>query len=707
MMTSDLRVPLPDFDVGLNSSTAWKKHLSITDAPQPPSPVEDKPILARAIRDLLGNEDNRELGLKAGDNIEILNSKLSEEWALARKLDGDMGLIPHGCYVVIHDFPTSSAPTSPTHATFEGPIRMQSTGESIITSSLYTIRQSVLGGKSLNRFSHFVVTGAEEWILNGYDPPPPTRMQSTGESIITSSLYTIRQSVLGGKSLNRFSHFVVTGAEEWILNGYDPPPPTSKSHERFRTDVTVDGTDEEIGRHYVEANMTWKQKTPPFNVLVHSPEKHNSVTGAYTLYSVTSIFPSTDPTAEPTRITVHRRFSHFNFLHTALSRSLPGIALPPLPAKQYAGRFQGEFVEARRGDLEKWLQRVVRHPVVRYTEVVVFFLGCESDLEWKRRLPTYLSTLPAGPAFYASVFHPDFNLDVDDCATTIDRFDHHVKVFDERVGALRGVMGGFREARNVMACAQRELSLGFLGVVSEGPKHEYQEEEKEEKDKYLNDEGAWCWKDGCEECVHTTKAVQKMAECMQGVANLHEDSAKRTTLAIHDMMKDMSHPNVVYAPLVDTHKQALTRYRESESGDSPLVDTHKQALTRYRESESGDSTHETSSRCETVLHTTLAEFETYHTQRSEDLTRIATEYLDEEIALYEQVLVRLRAARQGFNEKTAGGRGVSIYEKHIGKPIVPSPVPQPTAHVYDPAPVRPVSTTVGMLIDGMGARKWS
>ncbi|CAE6464701.1 unnamed protein product [Rhizoctonia solani] len=643
MMTSDLRVPLPDFDAGLNSSTAWKKHLSITDAPQPPSPVEDKPILARAIRDLLGNEDNRELGLKAGDNIEILNSKLSEEWALARKLDGDMGLIPHGCYVVIHDFPTSSAPTSPTHATFEGPIRMQ----------------------------------------------------STGESIITSSLYTIRQSVLGGKSLNRFSHFVVTGAEEWILNGYDPPPPTSKSHERFRTDVTVDGTDEEIGRHYVEANMTWKQKTPPFNVLVHSPEKHNSVTGAYTLYSVTSIFPSTDPTAEPTRITVHRRFSHFNFLHTALSRSLPGIALPPLPAKQYAGRFQGEFVEARRGDLEKWLQRVVRHPVVRYTEVVVFFLGCESDLEWKRRLPTYLSTLPAGPAFYASVFHPDFNLDVDDCATTIDRFDHHVKVFDERVGALRGVMGGFREARNVMACAQRELSLGFLGVVSEGPKHEYQEEEKEEKDKYLNDEGTWCWKDECEECVHTTKAVQKMAECMQGVANLHEDSAKRTTLAIHDMMKDMSHPNVVYAPLVDTHKQALTRYRESESGDS---------------------THETSSRCETVLHTTLAEFETYHTQRSEDLTRIATEYLDEEIALYEQVLVRLRAARQGFNEKTAGGRGVSyvfllfvtmIYEKHIGKPIVPSPVPQPTAHVYDPAPVRPVSTTVGMLIDGMGARKWS
>ncbi|CAE6478129.1 unnamed protein product [Rhizoctonia solani] len=615
MMAHDHRVPLPNFDAGLNSSTAWRKHLSISDAPQPPSPVDDKLVLARAIRDVLGNEDNRELGLKAGENIEILNSSISDEWALAKKLDGDMGLIPHGCYVTIQDFPSSSAPTSPT-GTIDGPIKMQSTGESIIASSLYTLRHSVLGGKSLNRFSHFVVTGAEEWILNGYDP-------------------------------------------------------TTKPHERLRSDVTIDGTEEEVGKHYVEANMTWREKTPAFNVLVHSPEKHNSVTGAYTLYSITSVFPSD---SEPTRVTVHRRFSHFNFLHTALSRLLPGIAIPPLPAKQYAGRFQGEFVEARRGDLEKWLQRVVRHPIARYTEVVVFFLGCESDLEWKRLLPTYLSTLPAGPAFYASVFHPEFNLDADD---TTDEFEHHLKVFDERIGVLRGVMGGFREARNVVACAQRELSLGFLGLVSQGPsKHE-----EEEKGRYLNDEGACCWKDGCEGCLHTTKAVQKMAECMQGVANLHEDSAKRTTLAIHDMVKDMSHPSMVYAPLIDTHKQALTRYRESESSEPAP---------------------ETSSRCETVLHTTLAEFNTYHTQRSEDITRIATEYLDEEIGLHEQVLVRLRAAKRGFEERTSGVRGISIYEKHLGKPVVPSPVPQPTAHVYDPAPVRPVSTAVSMLIDGMG-----
>lgn len=42
-------------------------------------------------------------------------------------------------------------------------------------------------------------------------------------------------------------------------------------------------------------------------------------------------------------------------------------------------------------------------------------------------------------------------------------------------------------------------------------------------------------------------------------------------------------------------------------------------------------------RCETVLNTTMAEFETYHTQKVEDFHAITTEILDSEIALYEQV----------------------------------------------------------------------
>lgn len=42
-------------------------------------------------------------------------------------------------------------------------------------------------------------------------------------------------------------------------------------------------------------------------------------------------------------------------------------------------------------------------------------------------------------------------------------------------------------------------------------------------------------------------------------------------------------------------------------------------------------------RCETVLNTTMAEMDTYHTQKVEDFQALTKDHLDGEIALYEQV----------------------------------------------------------------------
>ena len=248
--------------------------------------------------------------------------------------------------------------------------------------------------------------------------------QHTGEWLPTFPSF--RQSLLGGKSLNRFSSFVTSGAESFLLNGSSDAgqteqPKLNGAHVKDASSASMlDQLEEEqaklsslglgeANRHIIDAGPAgpvWHAKTPSFSILVHSPTKHtDGLTGAYTLYSITSLFAATptlaaaadwievpdpddvhppSPTASmtgeaATRITVHRRFSQFVMLHTALSRRLPGVVLPPLPEKQYAGRFSEDFVEARRGDLERYLNKIVRHPVVRYAEVVTFFLGCEND----------------------------------------------------------------------------------------------------------------------------------------------------------------------------------------------------------------------------------------------------------------------------------------------------------------------------------------
>jgi len=227
-----------------------------------------------------------------------------------------------------------------------------------------------------------------------------------------AALPSFTQGLFGGKSLNRFSSFVTSGAEAYVLNGTssskpDVPSPSLKHVFEASDDeesapkvgdghagATTGTTDaNEADKHFVDAGPSWRQKVPPFRVLVHSPSKRAStLSGAYIVYSVTSLFHVS--TSEPldaesagtvntspnsSRITVHRRFSHFSMLHTALTRRLPGIALPPLPEKHYSGLFSGDFVEARRGDLERYLARIVRHPVGRYAEILTFFLSCESE----------------------------------------------------------------------------------------------------------------------------------------------------------------------------------------------------------------------------------------------------------------------------------------------------------------------------------------
>lgn len=113
-------------------------------------------------------------------------------------------------------------------------------------------------------------------------------------------------------------------------------------------------------------------------------------------------------------------------------------------------------------------------------------------------------------------------------------------------------------------------------------------------------------------------------------------------------------------------------------------------------------------RCETVLNATMAEMDTYHTQKIEDFTTLAKDHLDGEIAFYEQVLLRLKTARRVFdppyfNELGRSPRRPSRFEKDLERMVNDvEPLPQPCPHVYDSAPMRPVSVAiqggVGMLL---------
>jgi len=482
-----------------------------------------------------------------------------------------------------------------------------------------------------------------------------------------------------------------------------------------------------IDTHFIDAGPSWQSQVPEFGVLVHSPQTHKapgSGGSTYTTYSVTSVFhPPSEPelngegngenevasdglpkattpngSLPPTTVTVQRRFSHFVVLHTVLLRRLPSIALPPLPDKQYAGRFSAGFVEARRGDLERYINRVVKHPLARHTEVLTAFLGCENDDDWNELMPRYLSTLPSGSSFFARVFHPAFNIDVDEASETVDRFESHIKNVGRGVQGLRNMFGRYRETRQVISQSERLLSYSMLSMItskslSSTPPTDINDEEdthsihsvssKGKPNGMLNEEGAWCWREGCTECLKLTKALQKTSETLQSVAGLYDDHAERTQLATHEALKSVAHPYPSFEGIIDTHRTTVSRHKES-----------------MRE---GKVNEDMAARCETVLNTTMAEMEAYHRQKVDDFANIAKDHLDGEIAFYEQVLTRLRTVRSQFDspaydELGKSARQPSRYERELDHPRVESrPLTQPYPHVYDSAPMRPVSVAIGKL----------
>ncbi|GAA6018180.1 hypothetical protein JCM11491_005622 [Sporobolomyces phaffii] len=79
-----------------------------------------------------------------------------------------------------------------------------------------------------------------------------------------------------------------------------------------------------------------------------------------------------------------RRFQDFVFLREALKKDFQACVVPPLPSKQrmeyvVGDRFSTDFIERRRIDLERFLQRLSRHPKLSRTALFQNFM---ESTEW-------------------------------------------------------------------------------------------------------------------------------------------------------------------------------------------------------------------------------------------------------------------------------------------------------------------------------------
>ncbi|KAJ2250705.1 Vacuolar protein sorting-associated protein vps5 [Coemansia sp. RSA 455] len=142
-----------------------------------------------------------------------------------------------------------------------------------------------------------------------------------------------------------------------------------------------------MGAHQRRRSLdpTPSDQMPKFQIHVTEPVKVSDSLKSYIAYKVRTL--SDAPMFRESEMVVRRRYRDFDWLIQELVARHPGIIVPAIPEKQSMGRFEDEFVEARRAGLESCLARISEHPVLWCDDVFRLFIEAD-DFSTKARIIT-------------------------------------------------------------------------------------------------------------------------------------------------------------------------------------------------------------------------------------------------------------------------------------------------------------------------------
>ncbi|NXA41161.1 SNX33 protein, partial [Eudromia elegans] len=260
------------------------------------------------------------------------------------------------------------------------------------------------------------------------------------------SLSSAKRGSVVGRNLNRFSSFVRSGVEAFVLGDV---PLMSKVAELYYIEMGSRGPQ-------------WRANPHPFLCSVEDPTKQTKFKGikSYISYKLT-----------PSNINspVYRRYKHFDWLYNRLLHKFTVISVPHLPEKQATGRFEEDFIEKRKRRLVLWMEHMTSHPVLSQYEGFQHFLRCRDEKQWKLGKRRAEKDEMVGASFLLTLQIPTEHQDLQDVEDRVDAFKAFSKKMDDSVLQLTNVaselarkhVGGFRKEFHKLGSAFQAISHSF------------------------------------------------------------------------------------------------------------------------------------------------------------------------------------------------------------------------------------------------------
>ena len=213
--------------------------------------------------------------------------------------------------------------------------------------------------------------------------------------------------------------------------------------------------------------------SPDLAVTVGNPAKVGEGMSAFFTYEVRT--KTSLPQYAYAEFAVTRRFRDFDWLHTQLCSKFPGAIVPPLPEKHAAqvstykvtGQAQSAaWLEERRAQLQRFLQRLVAHPMLHSAADLQAFLEKTDDAleQWKERAKPKGATAAYSLADVKTVRETRLSEIAQDSASQRDRLSSAADGLGWPRMASDALSGALSDALQLLIASTIDLAQGLLSV---------------------------------------------------------------------------------------------------------------------------------------------------------------------------------------------------------------------------------------------------
>lgn len=309
----------------------------------------------RVLYDFQGEPGTAEMSVNSGEVLTVTRTDVGEGWWEGLNSQGVSGLFPEAYVEKLNAGP----PTMP------APVLPPTWDNNEVTGGRYANQDSEDWDDDWDNDDTYseIQNNAPNIQRAEQNHNLVLQRQPDADTISEDNFGVDNKGTVSKKSFNRFSTFVKSGGESYILGNL-------KVHISDSNKIRIQKIDENT--------YSWPIISNPYTVQVTSPVKETKLGGLKTFVAY-QLTPSYNGD------TVNRRYKQFDWLHERLTEKFNLIAIPPLPDKQIKfDKFEQDFVDRRRVLLQEFVDYVCRHPVLSTCEVWHHFLMRSDKAMWKK-----------------------------------------------------------------------------------------------------------------------------------------------------------------------------------------------------------------------------------------------------------------------------------------------------------------------------------